>query len=98
VQVNGTLIGELICEGDVIIGTEGEVNAPISAKNATIAGSVNGDINVINELDILPTGKIFGNVSAKVLTLKPGGVLSGKSVMHAKVDDQKIVKPTYETE
>lgn len=98
IQINGTFSGEVVAEGDVIVGDQGEVNAPISAKNVTIAGIVNGDVNVVNELDILATGKVFGNISAKVLSIKPGGILSGKSIMHATVEDQKIVKPTYETE
>jgi len=98
IQVNGTFSGEIIAEGDVIIGAEGEVNAPISAKNVTVAGTVNGDINVVDELDILSSGKVFGNISAKTLSIKPGGIFSGKSTMHAKIEDQEIVKPTYETE
>ena len=98
IQINGSFSGEVIAEGDVIVGERGEVNAPISAKNITIAGIVNGDVNVVNELDILSSGKVFGNISAKVLSIKPGGILSGKSIMHATVEDQKIVKPTYETE
>jgi len=98
IQINGAFTGEVIAEGDVIVGEKGEVNAPISAKNITIAGTVNGDVNVVNELDIMAGGKVFGNISAKVLSIKPGGILSGKSIMHATVEDQKIVKPTYETE
>ncbi|HRY59802.1 MAG TPA: polymer-forming cytoskeletal protein [Patescibacteria group bacterium] len=98
IQINGTFIGEIVAEGDVIVGEEAEVTAPISAKNATIAGIVNGDVNVVNELDILTKGKVFGNISSKILTIKPGGIFSGKSVMHANIEDQKIVKPTYETE
>lgn len=98
IQINGSFTGEVIAEGDVIVGANGEVNAPVSAKNATIAGTVNGDINVVDELDILATGKVFGNISTKTLSVKPGGVLSGKSTMHAKTEDQEIVKPTYETD
>lgn len=98
IQINGIFTGEVIAEGDVIVGAKGEVNAPISAKNATIAGAVNGDINVVDELDILSSGKVSGNISAKVLSIKPGGIFSGKSTMHAKTEDQRIVKPTYETE
>ncbi|MDD5731820.1 MAG: polymer-forming cytoskeletal protein [Patescibacteria group bacterium] len=97
IQVNGTFTGEIVAERDAIIGDRGEVNGPISAKNITVAGTVNGDINVVNELDLLPSGKIFGNISAKVLSIKPGGILNGKCVMHAETKDQKIVKPTYET-
>ncbi len=97
IQVNGTFTGEIVAERDAIIGDRGEVNGPISAKNITVAGVVNGDVNVVNELDILPSGKIFGNISAKILSIKPGGILNGKCVMHAETKDQKIVKPTYET-
>ncbi|MBI2448184.1 polymer-forming cytoskeletal protein [Candidatus Microgenomates bacterium] len=98
IQINGTFSGEIVAEGDVIVGSDGEVNAPINAKNATIAGTVNGNVNVVNELDILSTGKIFGDISAKTLSVKSGGILSGRSIMHGKIEDQKIVKPTYETE
>lgn len=97
IQINGTFVGEIIAEGDVVVGVEGEVDAPIHARNATIAGIVNGDVNVVSELEILSTGKVFGNISAKTLSVKPGGVLSGSSIMHGKTDDQSIVKPTFET-
>ncbi len=98
IQINGTFIGEIVAEGDVIVGSDGEVNAPIHAKNATIAGTVNGNVNVVNELDILSTGKISGDISAKALSVKRGGTLNGKCLMHGKLEEQKIVKPTYETE
>ncbi|MFA7309126.1 MAG: polymer-forming cytoskeletal protein [Patescibacteria group bacterium] len=97
IQINGSFSGEIMAEGDVVVGTDGEVNAPIHAKNATIAGIVNGDVNVVNELDILSTGKVNGNISAKILSVKPGGIFSGSSIMHGKIEDQSIVKPTYET-
>jgi len=98
IQINGSFTGEVTAEGDVIIGAEGEVNGPISAKNITVAGTVNGDINVVNELDILASGKVFGDISSKILNVKPGGILNGNSIMHAQLEEQKIVKPTYETE
>jgi cytoskeletal protein CcmA (bactofilin family) len=98
IQVNGSFTGEVTAEGDVIVGEHGEINGPVSAKNITIAGTVNGDISVVNELEILATGRALGNVSSKTLIIKPGGILNGKSIMHAKLEDQKIVKPTYETE
>ena len=98
IQINGSFTGEIITEGDVIIGEYGEVNGPVSAKNVTVAGKINGDINVIDELEILPTGKVMGNTSSKSLSIKTGGILNGKSIMHAALEDQKIVKPTYETE
>ena len=96
VQINGIFAGEIIAEGDVIVAQNAEVHGPINAKNATIAGTVNGDIHVVNELDILASGKVFGDISSKVLLIKPGGILSGASIMHTSVEDQKIVQPTYE--
>ena len=72
IQINGAFSGIVKADGDVIVSASGRVDAPIDAKNATIAGIVNGNINVLKELDILETGKVFGDITCKVLSVQPG--------------------------
>ena len=96
IQINGAFSGIVKADGDVIVSASGRVDAPIDAKNATIAGIVNGNINVLKELDILETGKVFGDITCKVLSVQPGAAFSGRCVMHTKLPEQEIVKPTYE--
>jgi len=96
IQINGIFNGEVNAEGDVIVSTTGKVNAPISARNVTVAGTVFGNINTSEELEILESGKVFGDIACKILSVKPGGAISGKVTMHASIPEQEIVKPTYE--
>jgi len=81
VTINGSVSGEIQTKADVFIGGSAELKANISAKNAIIAGIIQGNIKVEGELKITETGKVFGDLQAKVLNITPGAVFSGKSVM-----------------
>jgi cytoskeletal protein CcmA (bactofilin family) len=71
--VKGTLAGDVI-----IIAEEGSVYAETTAAMITIAGIFEGNLNISNELVILPTGRCSGNVICKDLVIEAGGVLNAE--------------------
>ena len=96
-QINGTMTGELHAVGDVIVGDQAKIDGPITGKNVLIAGEVNGPVYASEELEILPTGKIFGDVTAKKLSVHTGGTFVGKSSMPDEPLTEQIVTPVSET-
>ncbi len=71
--VKGTLAGDVI-----IIAEEGSVYAETTAAMITIAGIFEGNLNISNELVILPTGRCSGNIVCKDLVIEAGGVLNAE--------------------
>ncbi|RLC37520.1 polymer-forming cytoskeletal protein [candidate division Kazan bacterium] len=98
IQINGYFKGKLITRGDVVIGEHGQVDANINAENVYIAGEVTGNVNAIDKLEILETGKVDGNISSTALVIESGGVLKGSSTMRDTEDTKPAVDPTYEVE
>ncbi|BBB90592.1 MAG TPA: polymer-forming cytoskeletal protein [Methylomusa anaerophila] len=76
-RVDGQLEGDLNTTGDLVIGETGRINAQITARNATVAGTVSGNINITEKLELLPSAKIFGDIKVGTLTVNEGAVFRG---------------------
>ncbi len=98
IQINGEFKGKLITEGDVVVGEHAMVVADINAQNVYVAGEVIGNINAIEKLEILETGKAAGNVSSSSLVIESGGILKGTSTMYDTENEKPGIAPTYEVE
>ncbi|MEA1909474.1 MAG: polymer-forming cytoskeletal protein [Patescibacteria group bacterium] len=98
VQINGKFTGKLEIDGDLIIGEHGEIEAEVAGQNVYVAGDVEGDINAIEKLEILETGRVTGNVTSHALSIEPGGILKGSSEMQEVSSEAPISNPTFEVE
>lgn len=81
VRIEGQIIGDIECEGDVTVGDKGSVHSNIIARNVIIAGSVNGNIQARSKLSITSKGKLYGNMSAASISIEEGSIFEGTSRM-----------------
>ena len=76
--IDGEIEGEIhFAEHRVTIGRYGNVNANISAKEVVIMGSVKGNIDCSDRLDIRAEGSLIGNVIAARISVEDGAMLKG---------------------
>ncbi len=97
-QVDGKFEGEIRTEEHLYVGETGKVKTEvIRAKKVTVAGVVLGDIEAIEEVKLLTTGRILGNVSTPQLTMEPGVVVKGNINITAgqKKDVDKLIEDAY---
>ncbi len=87
IRVDGTINGNINCDQNLILGTEGAIKGNISAQNVTISGKVDGDINVRGKLELFSTGKIRGNITARSLVIDEDAYFDGKCVMTSQQQD-----------
>jgi cytoskeletal protein CcmA (bactofilin family) len=83
-RIEGSVIGDIECTGDVTIGERGVVKSNINARNIVIAGSVNGNVITKGVLKITSTGKLIGNTTSVSLMIDEGGIFQGTSKMETK--------------
>ncbi len=76
-RVEGAIKGKVECQGDVVIGKEGKVEANIIANNVTVAGEVVGNITARNKMEIIAGGKVLGDVETSSLIVADGTVFEG---------------------
>lgn len=80
VRLDGTFTGTLEIGGNVLVGETAQINADINAKNISIAGAVRGNIYG-KKVQLLRTGRIWGDISATALTTEEGAFIDGKITM-----------------
>jgi cytoskeletal protein CcmA (bactofilin family) len=79
--IEGTVKGNLKIDGRVIVGESGVVEADIEAKSVIVRGRVTGDVTASNELEVHPSGELYGKIRARLIHIKEGAVFEGRSQM-----------------
>ena len=80
-KINGKFNGEIISEGFLIVGERATVKANIKADSVVIAGEVKGNVEARERLELLSTGKLYGNIKTKKLKMADGVIFEGKCEM-----------------
>lgn len=81
VRIDGYFDGSIETKGNVIVGEAAKVVAEITADNVQVWGAVKGTIAATGRLEILPTGRVWGEIKVTSLLIDEGGMFRGKSVM-----------------
>ena len=77
----GQLNLEIITEGGLLIGEGAVVKANIKAGTVVVGGEVFGNIAALNKLEMLGTGKVYGNIKTAQLQIADGVVFDGNCEM-----------------
>ncbi|TAL35591.1 MAG: polymer-forming cytoskeletal protein [Spirochaetes bacterium] len=80
-QINGYVEGEITSDGFLVIGDGAVVKANIKARTVIINGTVHGNIEATERLEIQPTGKLYGNIRTAKLKIADGVTFEGKCEM-----------------
>lgn len=80
-KILGRCEGRIESGGALIIGKGAEVHCDIQVGSIVVAGTVKGNIEATEQTDMLPTGKVFGNIRTSQLKMEDGVVFEGKVEM-----------------
>ncbi len=85
-RVEGAFEGDISDAVDVEIGAKGRVIGNLAAETVVIAGEVVGDIVATRSLEILPNGRVTGDVRTPKLKIDEGAFYDGSCSMGAGED------------
>ncbi len=83
-RIAGKIEGEIISEGLLIIEQGAVIQADISAEEVIIQGSVKGRVSARQRMELSPSCRFEGNISATSLVIHEGAVFNGSSHMPSK--------------
>jgi len=83
IHVHGRVEGTIKAKSDVFIAEEADVDATITAMNVVIAGYVKGGIRCGNRFEVLPQGRVDGEIQAPTLVVHDGASIIGQFRMGA---------------
>jgi len=92
VRVDGVLEGNVDITGNLVIGEGAKIIADIKANNISISGAIKGNING-NRVEILETGRVWGDLTINSLLLNEGAYLRGQTTMHGDIEPPLIEPP-----
>ncbi|MFC1713097.1 polymer-forming cytoskeletal protein [Candidatus Poribacteria bacterium] len=77
----GTVKGTIQCQGRIVVGQSGNIEADIVADNVAVSGKVVGNVTAKSKLELTSTGIIQGDVKTARLIMEDGGKLDGHCEM-----------------
>lgn len=80
VRLDGTFSGSLEINGNLLVGETAKIKADVNARNISIAGAIRGNVNG-KKVQILRTGRVWGDIRATALTTEEGAFIDGKITM-----------------
>lgn len=92
VRIDGVLEGSIDITGNLIVGEGAKIVADIKANNVSISGAIKGDVNG-NMVEILETGRVWGDLTINSLLLNEGAYLRGQTTMHGDIEPPMIEPP-----
>jgi cytoskeletal protein CcmA (bactofilin family) len=80
--IHGRVEGDIIHTGRLVIAQGAQWVGNIQSDDLVIAGEVHGNVTVREQLELAPTGHLYGDVSCARLTVAPGAVFQGHNRMN----------------
>ena len=79
--IYGGVKGTIECQGRVVIGQSGNIEADISADDVTVSGKIVGNVTAKSKLEMTSTGVIQGDVKTGRLIMEDGSKFDGHCEM-----------------
>ncbi len=90
-RVEGVFEGVVETGGNFIVGEEARAMAEIVAYNVSVAGAIKGNIKA-NRVEILSTGRVWGDITVKSFLVDEGGFIRGEIIMEGAEFEPPITK------
>jgi cytoskeletal protein CcmA (bactofilin family) len=90
VRIEGVFEGKIDIEGPLVIGEQGKViSEEIRAPSVVAGGTVQANV-IADKLQVLRTGRVYGDVTTANLSTEEGGFLKGT----IRMPDEEVIQPT----
>ena len=81
-RIKGNFEGEIDAMGRLVIDADATVSArKIRATSVIVGGTVRGDVEAADRLELLPSAKVYGNIRTAKLRIADGVIFEGTCEM-----------------
>ena len=81
IRIDGTVKGEIECQGVLVVGNAGKIEANVISDSAIVGGEVIGNITAKDRLEIISQGRVLGNIATSHLVIADGVIFEGSCRM-----------------
>ncbi|PJZ24255.1 cell division protein [Leptospira hartskeerlii] len=80
-EISGEFQGEIESEGFLLVSEGAKVRANIKAGTVIVGGEITGNVIATQRLEMLPSGKVNGNIKTAKLQIADGVIFEGNCEM-----------------
>lgn len=80
-RIDGTVNGNINCEGKLIIGPTGNVEGDVTSQNAVVEGKFSGNLTIHDILDVRESATVVGEIKTGKLLVQNGATFTGNCDM-----------------
>ena len=92
-HIHGRVEGSLTARDTIFIAEEADVDAVIRAANVTVAGNVRGSVHCTERFEVLPRGKVSGDIHSPTIAIHDGAIVVGDISMSISSDTRSSLAP-----
>ena len=81
IRIEGRIVGEIMATQNISVGSSGDIDGNISAKNVTIGGKIKGSVVAQEKLVFESKAIVRGDIRAARLVIDEGAVFDGNCLM-----------------
>jgi cytoskeletal protein CcmA (bactofilin family) len=96
-KIDGAFSGEIVSSGFLYIEQGASLTANIKVGSIVVGGTVRGNIEATEKLEMLATGKVYGNIRTAKLKIADGVVFEGKCEMIKNPQSISVFSGTVDT-
>jgi cytoskeletal protein CcmA (bactofilin family) len=78
IHIHGRLEGTVTAAREIYVAEQAEVDAALMAAVIIVAGKVTGEVRCTSRFEMLPSGRVDGNVQAPSLVVHEGASITGQ--------------------
>jgi cytoskeletal protein CcmA (bactofilin family) len=93
-RIDGKLKGKIFSEKTVIIGETAQVEAEIDCGTVSIRGTVTGNIQGRDKIELLAGSKVYGRLASPKLVIEEGAFFQGECDMRGTGKGSVVALPT----
>ena len=86
-MIKGTLDGEIVSEGLLIVGPTAKVKAKVTTKNLVSHGEITGDVTASEQVVLKGTAVQTGNITTRDIVVESGSLFNGSITMERHLGD-----------
>lgn len=83
IHIHGRLEGTITAAKEIYVAEDAEVEATLMAATVIVAGKVTGEVRCTTRFEMLPSGRVDGNIQAPSLVVHEGASITGQFRMGA---------------
>ncbi|MGB9695457.1 MAG: bactofilin family protein [Caldisericaceae bacterium] len=92
-RIEGNIEGSVKGNGEITVAENATAKAEIEGRKVIVLGRIEGNVKAKESVDIVASGKVFGDVTTDKIAIEEGAVFTGKCITKSPEPEKPLETP-----